>query len=77
MDIIDTDSWYEIAAFASCYGHHVGTDTFITHGYTDSKTESQIGYFKHYTVTDLIDKTKDLLGGQEMSEDQKSMYGIG
>ena len=30
-----------------------------------------LGYFKHYTVDDLIRKAKDLLAGKEMTQEEK------
>jgi hypothetical protein len=36
-----------------------------------------IGWFEHYSVDRLIEKTRNYLRGEEMSEDKKSMYGIG
>ena len=76
MDIIETNTWIELTRVVSCFGHEKTTDTFITASYESSSNEATAGYFRHYTVDDLIRKTKDYLQGEEMSEDQKSMYGI-
>jgi hypothetical protein len=75
MNMFELDSWIETAYIINCYGHHTETDTFITYAYESSR-ECELGYFKHYSITDLMNKTKDYLQGNEMGEDQKSMYGI-
>ena len=77
MDVFELDTWTEIAAIPSCLGYDASTDTFIVYGYEDSSSETQVGYFKRYTVDELIEKTKGLLQGIEMTKEQKSMYGIG
>jgi hypothetical protein len=76
MDIIETETWIELTRVVFCMGHDKTTDTFITASYESAASEATAGYFKHYTVDDLIRKTRDYLQGEEMSEDQKSMYGI-
>ncbi len=76
VDIIETDTWIETTRILNCFGHDKETDTFLTYGYEKNKQEGKIGYFEHYSVERLIEKTKDYLQGEEMSEDQKSMYGI-
>ncbi len=75
-DVIETDSWVELTAIYNCFGHDKKTDTFLTYGYNQKSTEGVVGYFKHYSVDDLIQKTKDYLHGEEMSVEQKSIYGI-
>ncbi|RKM61089.1 TIR domain-containing protein [Butyrivibrio sp. CB08] len=76
IDIIETDTWIETTRVMNCFGHDKETDTFLTYSYENNKKEGRIGYFEHYSVERLIQKTKDYLQGEEMSEDQKSMYGI-
>ena len=76
LDIFELDSWTETTAITGCYDYNKTTDTFIVYGY-ENADEYQVGYFNHYTTDQLIEKTKDLLQGIEMTEDQKSMYGIG
>ena len=76
LDIIETDSWIETTRILYCLGWDKATDTFLTYSYEKSRQEGKIGYFEHYSVERLIQKTKDYLQGEEMSEDQKSMYGI-
>ncbi len=34
-----------------------------------------IGYFKHYTIQDLIQMGKDILGDYQMSDEEKASYG--
>lgn len=76
VDIIDLNSWYETTVIEACLGHHIPTDTFITSSYSDSK-ERYIGYFKHYTTEDLINKAQNIIQDTEMPANKKAMYGIG
>ena len=77
MDVVETDTFVEVAKVVGCFGHHKETDTFITSAFEDTSYDCMMGYFEHYSVDRLIQKTRDHLQGEEMSEDQKSMYGIG
>ena len=74
--IVDINNWFELAYIPYCHGHHIPTDHFITFSYAKTFKESSIGYFKHYTVDDLIDKGKYILQGTELTEEEKSYYGI-
>ena len=74
-DIVDTESWVETACIDSCFGHHIPTDRFYTYT-SNSKEGHRVGYFKHYTVVELIEKGNKLLGGCEMTDEEKSQYGI-
>ena len=76
LDVIETDSWIELAHIAYCYGYHKVSDTFWTVSFKEKRAESQIGYFSRYSVEDLTNKAKDLLGGIEMTDEQKAYYGI-
>ncbi|WP_026522118.1 TIR domain-containing protein [Butyrivibrio sp. VCB2001] len=75
-DVVETDTWVEVTCIYNSFGHDKKTDTFLTYGYDQKSTEGVVGYFKHYSVDDLIQKTKDYLHGEEMSVEQKSIYGI-
>lgn len=75
LDIIETDTWIELTSISNCYGHNKETDTFITSGY-DGVNNGIVGYFEHYSVDRLIQKARDYLQGEEMSDELKSMYGI-
>ena len=76
MSVIDTKSWIETAFIGGCIGHHKPTDTFFSWGYKESSDASEIGYYKHYTPEDLIQKAEGILQGAVMSEDKKMIYGI-
>ncbi|WP_026519521.1 TIR domain-containing protein [Butyrivibrio sp. FCS006] len=75
-DVVETDTWVEVTCIYNSFGHDKKTDTFLTYGYDQKSTEGVVGYFKHYSVDDLIQKTKGYLHGEEMSVEQKSTYGI-
>ncbi len=74
-DVIDMENGVEIAHITNCFGHHKERDIFITSSYVTNK-EVSIGYYKRYAVDELIDKAHDILQDAELSDEQKSQYGI-
>ena len=58
-----------------CYGYHKGRDIFITPS-KENGTDIKVGYYRRYTVGDLINKAKDILKGVEVTEELRSRYGI-
>ena len=74
-DVIDIESGVEIAHLLQCFGYHKPSDTFITESY-DADRNIKVGYYKRYTVDELITKAKDILQGAELSDELKSQYGI-
>ena len=75
LSLIDLDSWKLITYMNSELAYHKPTDTFLVYAY-DTIKESRVGYFRHYTVEELIQKGNDMLKGQEMSETLKDTYGL-
>ncbi len=76
LDVVETDTYVELACIEGCYGYHKTSDTFWTYIYKESAKECSLGYFKRYSVEELIEKTKEHLGGTEMTKEQKEVYGI-
>ena len=76
LDVVDTDKWLEIINIIHCYGYNKETDTFLTSTYSETKKQAEISYFEHYTTGRLIDKAQNILGSLEMSDEEKSLYGI-
>ncbi len=76
LDIMDLDSWTVTAYLTSALAYHKDTDTFLVYSYSVGDNP-KIGYFKQYTVDELIQKGKDMLKGQEIREELKTSYGIG
>ncbi len=74
-DVVDTESWVELAVVWNSYGYHKPTDTFFASSYKGNY-DYRIGYFRHYTLQELKDKAYRILKGSEMSEEQKMRYGI-
>ena len=74
-DVIDIESGVEIAHIAGGFGYHKSSDTFVTQAYDDER-QTRIGYYKRYTVDELIEKARDILQGAELSDELKSQYGI-
>ncbi len=74
-DIVDMESWIEVSVVWNSFGYHKPTDRFLAFSFK-SKKSVRIGYFRHYTLDDLIDKAEEILNGAELSPEQKSRYGI-
>ena len=74
-DVVDMKNGIEIARIDRCRGHQKTRDIFITIS-KEADGERKAGYYKRYTVKELIDKAHDILKGTELSEELKSRYGI-
>ena len=74
-DLLETESWVEVAVVWNSLGYHKPTDTFFAFSFTGT-VDFHIGYFRHYTLQELKDKAYRILKGSEMSEEQKMRYGI-
>ncbi|HBZ77787.1 MAG TPA: hypothetical protein DEO39_03660 [Clostridiales bacterium] len=74
-DLLETESWVEVAVVWNSLGYHKPTDTFFAFSFTGA-VDFHIGYFRHYTLQELKDKAYRILKGSEMSEEQKMRYGI-
>ena len=73
--VIDAQSMIELAFIDSCFGHSSKRDRFYTIAYEKTDT-FRIGYYKHYTTDDLIEKAKEILHGQDLTDEQKVEYGL-
>lgn len=74
-DMVDMESGVQFAHVSSCYGHHMGTDIFVTESY-EKDHRMRLGYYHRYTVEELIEKAQTITGGTELSDELKSQYGI-
>lgn len=74
-DVVDINSGVEITHLTNSFGHHMATDRFFTESYDDN-SQVKIGYYKRYTVEELIEKANTILQGVELSDEIKSQYGI-
>ncbi len=74
-DIIDIKSGVEIAHILNCFGHHKGRDIFITTA-KESGADPKVGYYRRYSVNDLIRKADDILKGAKLSEELRYRYGL-
>lgn len=75
LSIVDIKSWYEIAVIPNCLGYCEASDSFYAISYK-FKTSGIIGYFHHYTLDELIRKGNELCFGAQLSEAQKTSYGL-
>lgn len=76
LDMIDLDSWIEIANVRNAIGYQITSDRFFACSYMYT-SDVRVGYFQHYTLQELIDKANEILSGAELSEERKAQYGIG
>ena len=73
--IYDLDTMYEVACIESVYCYHEATDRFYVFSYRGSRNVLP-GYIKHYSVEDLVEKAKRILGDTPLDEATKSKYGL-
>ena len=76
LAIVDTTKWIMITDIPYCIGYHVPTDSYIVFS-ADENRDKHLGYYKRYTLKELIKRGNDMLKGIEISEDFKALYGIG
>ncbi|MBR6403727.1 MAG: TIR domain-containing protein [Eubacterium sp.] len=74
-DVVDMESGVQLSYIEDCFGHHKISDSFITQSYKN-KNDVKIGYYKRYSVDELIEKAKVILQDAELSEELKTQYGI-
>ena len=75
-DIVDMESGVMTTHINNCFGHHEGRDIFITIA-KEADGNDKVGYYKRYTVDELIDKAHNILQNTALPDDMKSRYGIG
>ena len=74
-DVFDLESGVQIAHINTCFGHHKGRDIFVTSA-EESNDKKQVGYYKRYSVEELIEKAHEILRNAELTNETKSRYGI-
>ncbi|MBO4458598.1 MAG: TIR domain-containing protein [Butyrivibrio sp.] len=74
--VLDLNSFIELCSIGESLGYHAPTDTFISISQVLDDGQTHLGFFKHYTLDDLIRKAKEILGDHEMPQEQKEAYGI-
>ena len=73
--VIDLDSWVEVATVANSIGYCQSSDEFFSYAVASAKDVS-MGYFRHYTLDELIEKGKKITQNTELTPEQRSEYGI-
>ncbi|MEE3468540.1 MAG: TIR domain-containing protein, partial [Eubacterium sp.] len=74
-DMVDTQGGVETAEITASFGYHAGRDIFVTAA-GDKTDETGIGFYKRYTVEELIEKGREILKDTKLTEEVKSRYGI-
>ncbi|MBR3533820.1 MAG: TIR domain-containing protein [Clostridiales bacterium] len=75
LSVIDMNSWVEYSYIDNCFGHHGPTDRFFTLSYED-EDETGIGFYRHYTLDELIERARQMLGGMPVPDDLRDRYGL-
>ena len=74
--VVNLDNWVQEAYIENCFGHHTDSDRFYTMSFAD-ESERGIGYYRHYSLQDLIDKAREILGDSfEIPAEIRSLYGL-
>ena len=73
--VVDLNSWVELAYIENSFGHYAPLDRFYTYAY-EIESHHSIGYFRHYSLEEIIEMANNLLGGAEMPDALRSRYGI-
>lgn len=73
--IINTEDWIMSAYMSSCFGYNSKNDIFCSYS-LNSDFEYNFGYFRHYSVEELIEKGYDIIGSSQLSEDILIKYGL-
>ncbi|MCR4690131.1 MAG: TIR domain-containing protein [Lachnospiraceae bacterium] len=74
-DVVDMKSGVQTACITNCFGYLKGRDIFIT--LSDHTGVKQVGYYRRYTIEELVDKAHTILNNAELSDETKTRYGIG
>lgn len=75
MNVIDLDSWVETICIQDCLGHHMRTDRFYATSYMFDG-EVNIGFFRHYSPEELIQRAREIIGNNSMPDDLRGAYGL-
>ncbi len=73
--MVSLENYLRLAQINSSIGYHQDTDTFLCCSLDDNR-DYRVGFFKHYSVEDLLAKAGKILEGIEVSEELKNAYGI-
>jgi len=75
--IIDTANWYMVSYVYETLGYSPKYDIFCSRTKDKDDTKSYyVGYYKHYTLQDLIDKGNEIIKNTSLTNEEKSLYGI-
>lgn len=73
LNRIDINSWELLFTAPHCLAYCPSESFLFMYDYS---TTPQLGFFKMYSTQELIEKAKTMLNGLELTEEQKSKYGI-
>lgn len=72
--LLDTETWQVRTRIARCVGYVPGLQTVFARGYAGS--DYSLGMFRLRNYEELMELAKEQLGGLELTEQQKQLYGI-
>ena len=73
--VVEVGNWVELCHIDNSLGHHVPTDRFYTMAYYNDDAIN-IGYFRHYTLNELIARANEMLGGIPIPDELVRLYGL-
>lgn len=74
LNLIDTSCWQCFTTVAGCLNYDALSGCIFTVGTIEE--EEMVGYYTQYPLQELMELAKTQLGGLELTEEQKSQYGL-
>ena len=75
-DVVDTTYWVEVSAVEDSLGYNSQADGFFVSYRDPESTDNVLGFFKRYTVDELIEMGTSYLDGSVLPEYRRARYGI-
>ena len=75
ISVIDSDNWVELFSIDRCFGYQEKTDRFLVIGAVTPE-EFYLGYFKHYSIDELMENARNIINNSDLTDEQKFKYGI-
>ncbi|MBQ6469110.1 MAG: TIR domain-containing protein [Lachnospiraceae bacterium] len=76
LSFIDLSTWEESGSTQYMYGYDASRDRIICYGKDPETEERHLGYFRHYTIEDLLRKGKEALRDFSMTNEERLAYGL-
>ncbi len=74
LNLISTSDWGITAYLHNCVGYQNSNDLFLCT--STSENAISLGSFPRYTVKMLVERARELLNGWDLTNDQRTAYGL-